>query len=650
MAPGDVAVRSNIPSSLPSGARQCASPAAAVKHRRRRLLRLPGWPKIAATMSQEKPAPMNRKQRRAARTQRPKDAGLTAAIGHHQAGRLDEAAALYRRILDEAPADADALHLLGLTHHQRGDHDAAVALIEQAIAANGGAALYHANLGAALRALGRSIDAVAAYGRALALDPDDGETRRSLALALVAAGDLDGAHHHFERALALEPGSAVAHVNLGKLLAMRGDAPAALARFRHAVALDGGNDEAQYQLGIALAAAGDTAAAAVALGRAVEARPDDPQALDALGLALKALGRLDQAIAVFERAIAAAPDRPEARNDLGNTLKLLGRYEAALAAYDAALECDPGYAMARTNRALMRLALGRLEDGWRDYHARLNGQGVRAMEKLPAALGGQRIVVRKEQGLGDELFFLRFVALVAQRGARIAYEADPKIAGVLAGLGFIDRLIAPGDAVDDADMTVAIGDLPFALDIADPADLPPPVRLRVGAAPAAAIAARLAGATPPLIGLTWRAGLQGRNRLFKTAPLAGLAAGLRGLPGTVVALQRQPGAGELAELAAAAGRAVLDMTDLNEDLATMLALLDRLQDYVCVSNTNTHLRAGLGHACRVLVPHPPDYRWMTAGAQTPWFPGVTVYRQSVDGDWSAALAALAGDLAAAHSA
>ena len=68
----------------------------------------------------------------------------------------------------------------------------------------------------------------------------------------------------------------------------------------------------------------------------------------------------------------------------------------------------------------------------------------------------------------------------------------------------------------------------------------------------------------------------------------------------------------------------------------MLALLALLDDYVGVSNTNMHLRAGVGKPARVLVPSPPDWRWMMNHARTsPWFPGFSIYRQSLRGDWDA---------------
>jgi hypothetical protein len=57
-----------------------------------------------------------------------------------------------------------------------------------------------------------------------------------------------------------------------------------------------------------------------------------------------------------------------------------------------------------------------------------------------------------------------------------------------------------------------------------------------------------------------------------------------------------------------------------------------------------HLRAGLGRAARVLVPCPPEWRWMARGGASPWFPGFCLYRQRGDGDWDGALAALRRDL------
>ena len=92
-----------------------------------------------------KHASMNRKQRRRAGKLGQIPSNLTvvvppgvanllgAGLKHHQAGRLADAGACYRRVLAAQPDHADALHLLGVIAHQAGRHDLAVELISQAI-------------------------------------------------------------------------------------------------------------------------------------------------------------------------------------------------------------------------------------------------------------------------------------------------------------------------------------------------------------------------------------------------------------------------------------------------------------------------------------------------------------------------------------
>ena len=98
------------------------------------------------------------------------------------------------------------------------------------------------------------------------------------------------------------------------------------------------------------------------------------------------------------------------------------------------------------------------------------------------------------------------------------------------------------------------------------------------------------------------------------------------------------------QFAATLGRPVHDLSALNEDLESMLVLLSLIDDYVGVSNTNMHLRAGAGKTARVLVPAPPEWRWMAEGKESPWFPGFSVYRQRYDGSWEGALAELQQDM------
>lgn len=112
---------------------------------------------------------------------------LRTALQHHQAGRLQEAEAIYRQILQVEPNHPDALHLVGVIAHHDGRHQIAIDCICQAIALSPNAPEYHNNLGEAYRALGKSEEAAACYRRALALKPDFAEACYSLGLLLLRA-------------------------------------------------------------------------------------------------------------------------------------------------------------------------------------------------------------------------------------------------------------------------------------------------------------------------------------------------------------------------------------------------------------------------------------------------------------------------------
>ena len=80
-------------------------------------------------------------------------AWFAQAMACHQAGRMAEAAGLYRRLLCVVPIDADAWHLLGLTDYAGQRFPQAARFISRAIAIAPQSALFHANLGPTLRSL-----------------------------------------------------------------------------------------------------------------------------------------------------------------------------------------------------------------------------------------------------------------------------------------------------------------------------------------------------------------------------------------------------------------------------------------------------------------------------------------------------------------
>lgn len=496
---------------------------------------------------------------------------------------------------------------------------------------------------------GRFLEAEAMCRAILLAEPNEPQALQLLGSLHLQSGRTDEAVDYFRRAVAAAPRAAQPRNNLGVGLLAMGQIKEAVAALKAAVKNDPNLASAYINLGDALMRLDRPREAIDALRRAVALQPSNARAQTNLGAALVKVHKLDAAVQALKKAIDLDPRLPEAHGNLGSAYLALGRQAEAVACHEKAVALQPGFRSGEWS--VQYLALGRFEEGWRRY---LDRPTIRTAtlplhrQPLPLDLAVQRILLGKDQGLGDEIMFLRLAPELKRRGAHVTYLAGAKILSLIRRASFLDAVIGEEAELPRADMVLSVGDLPYLLAMNSPGGIPPSIELPPLPENVKAQAAALAAVgPPPYIGVTWRGGLREKDKLLKIAPLERIGSVLRQVPGTLIALQRLPDKGELQKIARAAGRPVHDFTALNDRLEDMLALLALLDEYVCVSNTNVHLRATQGKGSRVLIPSPAEFRWMASGAVSPWFPNCPLYRQDAGGSWDAALAALAADLVAA---
>ena len=122
------------------------------------------------------------------------------------AGRLAEAAALYRSVLTEAPLAAEVWNNLAYALTGLGQHEQAAAAFQAAIAIRPDYANAFIGLGNLGNAGGRSEQASRHWRRTMRLDPGQGEVAFNLGITLQSQGDAPEAAFWFQRATELLPG------------------------------------------------------------------------------------------------------------------------------------------------------------------------------------------------------------------------------------------------------------------------------------------------------------------------------------------------------------------------------------------------------------------------------------------------------------
>jgi Flp pilus assembly protein TadD len=583
----------------------------------------------------------------------------------HRAGDRAAAERLYRDALRLDPQQPDALHGLGVLAIGGPSNAQAIGLIGRALALRPGIALYSLNLGLALLAQGHVEEARASLHVAVLQDPADPRAHAALATVLDRLGRRAESTDSARQA----PGEPGMQVLLGRHAietARWTDAVAALSlAVRHAPS-DAG---AWHALGVAYAALGQADAAERCVRQVASLRPDDPAALANLAARLFETNRFDEALALLRRAVSLGPPTAETLSNLGLVLMALGdladaeaalseaarlapsqdgilvnhgtallelgRRPQALCRFEAVETRSPGSldaARARFDRATLLLAAGDFHAGWPAFEARRLLTAARP-SNLPDWDGTRpakdaAVLIEAEQGLGDIIHFLRYVA-PAMRRARIVLALPQPLVRLarqsLPGCTVVALGTLPDGCVARADLL----SLPLLLGLVRPVWTGPYLAAPTGQG---------AG-----IGLCWAGSPGYRFDRRRSLPLSRLAP-LGASRARFVSLQH----GAAADEPAPAGLDLL-RPEPPADLADTAALIAGLDLVISVDTAIAHLAGALGRPVWLLNRFGGDWRWQdgnrAADGSSLWYPSLRPFQQPTAHDaWDATIAAVANRL------
>lgn len=512
---------------------------------------------------------------------------------------------------------------------------------------------------------GRLQEAQRACRKLLQSRPDLPEVHMLAAEIHGQSGDAKRANEAISRVLRLRPGWTEANIQvaLGDLFGDFGRYDDAETRYRRALELEPDLSDARFNLASVHCAAGRVADAIGELKQLLVEEPRSRDARERLVELLRKERRFEELEAVCRAGIAFDAGSVLFSQWLGAALWYRGRHAEGLEAFQLAGRIaeqrgDGALHEAKLFEASALLAMGRLDEGWNAYRWRPDRQRLR--ERFPQIIDDARAVatlsapkrirIVGEQGLGDELFFCRFAPLLRARGHRLTVMCSPKLQPLFGMMPELFDEVETFSNGTEADITIAAGDLPLACGQA----IASPLALPVDPLRRSQLEARLRKfGPPPYIGVTWRAGVlpdepkpeQGFY-MVKHIPPEMLGSVFRSMDARIVILQRRPPAEELRRFSDALGREALDLNRVNEDLLDAVAALSLIDEYVAVSNTNTHLRAGIaGRSARVLMRNPAEWRWGVSEARSPWFPGFTIHRIGQGENWEKLVPSLVEALA-----
>ena len=444
-----------------------------------------------------------------------------------------------------------------------------------------------------------------------------------------------------EKAQALGATSVEALFVLGVALEQSRRYDEAAVAYRRAIALQPDHVPSLGNLAVRLVESGEPKRGEDILRRMLDLDPRNVRSHVNLAVALTRQGRYYEALRTIERCrpyATTVDDQVRAFINYPYYLEHEGQILDALQVYENELPRLP-LVEAHFRYALLLLATGNFRDGWEQYEFRFLTpmySSARAPFRAPVwdgqDLGGKTILLRCEYGYGDTFQFIRYAPLVKALGATVVLHPTEGLFEIADSFPGIDEVVRPGQGIPRFDFHINLMSLPRVLGTTIetvPASVP---YLGINDDLAESWRVRLGSDGRLKVGIVSSGNPAHLNDKNRSVPFA-LLEGLVGLPGIRwFSLQKNPPAADIERMARCPD--LVDLAGQIRDFADSAAIISQLDLVISVDTSVAHLAGALGRPVWVLLPKPAEFRWMTDGDASPWYPTARLFRQRQAGDWT----------------
>ena len=247
---------------------------------------------------------------------------------------------------------------------------------------------------------------------------------------------------HYAALLEQQPDDYVVLSNMGAALVKLGDIKNAKVILEYAVELNPRDGNARLNLGAVYQATKDYEIGLKNALDAVAAMPTSSVAFNNLGCAFASINMLPEALHAYETATQLNPEDHEAALNVAMTLQTLGYIEVARQRYESLLDSlankSTGFKeVVKFYASFAYLQTGDLKKGWEYYESGFNSMIPVGASRQPfrqfnfpqwrgESLKDKRLLIWREQGIGDELLFSSCMIDLLDAGASITFECSAR--------------------------------------------------------------------------------------------------------------------------------------------------------------------------------------------------------------------------------
>jgi tetratricopeptide (TPR) repeat protein len=292
------------------------------------------------------------------------------ALRLQQEGKVPEAEAAWRSVLEKSPADAEAYANLGLLEARQEHYKEAVQDYHKAIALNPAMPGVRLDLGLSLFKAGEFRAAIQTFEPLLnaepASSPEALRLKTLIGLAHYGLGEYGAAVPYLKEATAADPQNLPFRLALAQSCLWSKQFQCVLDVYREILTLNAESAEADMLAGEALDEMKDKAAAAEQFRAAVKADPKMPNVHFGLGYLLWGLLQYDEAAKEFQAELKNNPNHAPALTFLADSDMNMSHPELAQPLLEKAIHLDPKIELAHLDLGILLSDAGKRDDALRE--------------------------------------------------------------------------------------------------------------------------------------------------------------------------------------------------------------------------------------------------------------------------------------------
>jgi tetratricopeptide (TPR) repeat protein len=374
--------------------------------------------------------------------------------------------------------------------------------------------------------------------------------------------------------------------------------------------------------------------------KALALEPTNVTIIDYAAIVHVYASQLEPAIAYFKQLLEIeVSSKAQVYYNLAFAYTIQGKTDEAIEALKKAITLQPNYKMAHSLLGEIYLSLGKFKEGWHEFAWhwwRKFSPGILTTMDLK----GKTIVIHDVQGIGDSLQLIRYLKILKERGAHTVLNTQfTSLIPLYSSCTFIDKIITNQADIPPCDFKTSMMALPLTfneIEATIPHEIP---YLKADPKLVQHWKLKLAHDKNFKIGICWHADLKGEFEKpilsRKSIPLLVLSKLMKMSGASFYSLQKIHGLDQIKSLPS---DSVLhqfndDFDESNGRFMDTAALMMNLDLIISVDTSVAHLAGALGRPVWLMVPFPADWRWMLNRDDSPWYPTLKIFRQSIAGDW-----------------